>query len=378
MTGPVRSRVCASLLIGAWCVGLAACSGAPKKPEPKPLQVIAAPIAGRVVWQYSLDKVTSPLSIATQGGVFTVAGSEGTVVALQPDSGQVLWRFALGEPLSAGVGSDGRYVAMVTGKGDVVVVQAGGLLWRRSLGVQVRTAPLVAGDRVFVQASDRSVHAFDAQDGRKLWTVPRAGDPLTLLQPGVMRAFGNTLIVGQGPRMVGLDSVNGAVVWEASLATPRGTNEIERLADLVGPAARVGDLVCARSFQVAVGCVNAARAALLWSKNFGGTQGLAADADQVYAADASDRIQVWKTSTGLPLWSTDALLNHGLSAPVLTGNMLVLGDERGMVHFLSRDDGRALLRLSTDGSPIMTTPAVLGATVLVVTRRGSVFALRPE
>lgn len=378
MRTSVPVRVGASLLVGALCAVLAACGGAPKKPEPKPLQDIASPIAGRVVWQHSLDKVTSPLSIATQGGVFTVAGSEGTVVALQPDSGQVLWRFALGEPVAAGVGSDGRYAAMVTTKGDVVVVQSGALLWRRSLGVQVRTAPLVAGDRVFVQASDRSVHAFDAQDGRKLWTVPRAGDPLTLLQPGVMRAFGNTLIVGQGPRMLGLDSLNGAVVWETALATPRGTNEIERLADLVGPSARVGDLVCARSFQAAVGCVNAVRGALLWSKNFGGTQGLAADAEQVYAADASDRLQVWKTSTGLPLWSSDALLNHGLSAPALAGTMLVLGDERGLVHFLARDDGRALLRLSTDGSPIMTPPAVLGSTVLVVTRKGGVFALRPE
>lgn len=359
-------------------LGVLGCSSTPKKPDPKPLQPIAAPIAGRVVWQQSVDKAAFPLSVVARDGVFTVAGSDGVVMALQAETGKVLWRVAVGEPLSSGVGFDGRTAVVVTAKGDVVAVQAQGVSWRRALGVQVATAPLVAGERVFVLGSDRAVHAFDAQDGRKLWTLRRAGDPLTLLQPGVLRAFGNTLVVGQGPRMVGVDPSSGSVAWEVSVASPRGTNEIERLADLVGPSARVGDFICARSFQVAVGCVNATRASLAWNKNVGGTQGVAADADQVYAADASDRISAWKTGSGLPIWSVDTLLNHGLGSPALSGPILVFGDEHGTVHFLSRDDGRALLRLNTDGSAISAAPAVSGNTILVVTRKGGVFAMRPE
>lgn len=378
MSASERARAFAARCLGVLCLALAACAGSPQKPDPKPLQAIASPIEGRVLWQYSLGKLATPMSIATAAGVFTLVGGDGGVVSLQPDTGRVLWQFALGEPVVAGVGSDGRYAALVTAKGDLVVLEAGRLLWRQPLGVQVRTSPLVAGERVFVQASDRSVHAFDAQDGRKIWTLPRSGDPLTLLQPGVLRAFGDTLIVGQGARMVGLNSLNGAVIWETLLATPRGANEIERLADLVGPSARVGNFVCARAFQVGIGCVNAARGALLWSKNLGGVQGLAADADQVYAADASDRLQVWKLSTGLALWSSDALLNHGLGAPVLVGQSLVFGDERGIVHFLSRDTGAALLRLATDGSAIASPPAVIGGIVLVLTRKGGVFALRAD
>jgi outer membrane protein assembly factor BamB len=379
MTTPAsRVRAFTALSSAVLALGLVACSGAPKKPDPKPLDAIAAPIAGRVVWKQSIDKVNFPLSVTSQDGVFTLASGDGTVTALQADTGQSLWRVSVGEPLGAGVGSDGRSVAVVTAKGDVVGLQSGGVAWRRPLGVQVTTAPLVAGERVFVLGSDRSVHAFDALDGRKLWTLRRPGDPLTLLQPGVLRAFGNTLVVGQGPRMVGVDPLSGSVTWESSVASPRGTNEIERLADLVGPSARVGELVCARAFQAAVGCVNAARGALAWNKNFGGTLGVAADADQVYAADANDRISAWKTSSGLPIWSSDALLNHGLGTPTVAGQNLVFGDERGIVHFLSRADGRALLRLPTDGSPIVAAPVLSGATVLVVTRKGGVFALRPE
>ncbi|MGL1724219.1 outer membrane protein assembly factor BamB family protein, partial [Vibrio parahaemolyticus] len=48
--------------------------------------------------------------------------------------------------------------------------------------------------------------------------------------------------MGQGPRLAGVDPLQGSLRWEASVATPRGTNEVERLADLVGPAVRQGEL----------------------------------------------------------------------------------------------------------------------------------------
>jgi len=48
------------------------------------------------------------------------------------------------------------------------------------------------------------------------------------------------------------------------------------------------------------------------------------------------------------------------------------------VHVLSRDKGETLLRLTTDGSAIVTAPALSGSTMLVATRNGGLFAFRPE
>jgi outer membrane protein assembly factor BamB len=56
----------------------------------------------------------------------------------------------------------------------------------------------------------------------------------------------------------------------------------------------------------------------------------------------------------------------------------VFGDSEGNVHLLSREDGKTLLRLTTDGSAVAATPALSGKTMLVVTRAGGLFAFRPE
>ena len=362
-----------TLLLALLTVG---CAGGPDKPKPKPLEPLTPQEVAVPAWNQRVPAIQFPLAVSVAGGVFTIGASDGTVAALDVATGRDVWRTNVGAALSAGVGSDGRYASVVTQTGELVTLEGGQIKWRKPVGTRVATAPLVAGERVFVLGVDRTVQAFDALDGRKLWSLQRPGDPLTLAQAGVLSAFKNTLIVGQGPRLAGVDPLVGTVRWEVPIGSPRGANEVERLADLVGPAARIGNVLCARAFQAAVGCVDGDRGTLTWTKNVGGTDAVGGDAEFVFGADASDRMTAWRTDTGDVAWSSEALLYRGLSAPAVQGGSVVWGDAEGMVHWLTRDKGVAQLRLSTDGSAVAAPPAVSGQTVLVVTRSGGLSAFR--
>ncbi len=357
-------------------LALAACGTS--KPKPQPLEPLTPKLAVRPAWNLNVGDVDFPLAVAVAGGTFTVAGGGGTVVSLDAASGRELWRATAGARLSAGVGSDGRFAAVVTRDGELVTFDGGKPAWRKPLGVRVATAPLVAGERIFVMGVDRVVQAFDAADGRKLWVLKRADDPLALAQNSVLAPFKNTLLVGQGPRLAGVDPLDGSVRWEVPIGAPRGANEIERLADLVGPPARVGDVVCARSFQAAVGCVDAERGTVAWTRNIGGLDAISADPEFVFAGDATDRLTAWKTPSGDVAWTSDKLQYRGLSAPLGTNRSVVFGDQDGTLHFLARDTGNALLRLPTDGSAIVAAPVAVGDVLLVVTRKGGLYAFRPE
>jgi outer membrane protein assembly factor BamB len=374
--GPVRRALTLGLSLGM-AVLMLACSST-DKPKPAALQAFEARIAGRQVWQARVQGLDAGLAVTVRQDTAFVAGQDGTVIALATDSGGERWRASAGAPLSAGVGSDGRIAAVVTRDNEVVTFDAGRPGWRKRLAVKVVTPPLVAGERVFVLAVDRSVHAFDALDGRPLWRLQRPGDALTLAQPGVLSPFGNTLLVGQGSRLTALDPLKGSVLWDLAMATPRGSNEVERLADLVGPAARLGDRVCARAFQSAVACADARTGALLWSRNAGGTHAVAGDADRVIGADASDRIAAWRSGGGELAWTNESLLHRGLSGALVAGPAVVFGDQEGQVHFLSVADGSPLLRLPTDSSAVVGTPVLAGTTVIVTTRAGGIFAFRPN
>lgn len=354
--------------------GLSGCAS--DKPKPTALESLAAKVSVDLLWQSRIDSVEFPLSVGSRDDQFAVASTQGKISILQSKSGQTVWGMDLGVPLQAALGFNGRKAAAITRDNDLVVAEQGRILWRHRLPSKSTTAPVMAGGRVFVMTVNRVVHAFDAESGHKIWTLDKPGDALTLAQSGVVSTFENSLLVGQGPRLTAVDPDTGSVRWEAAIATPRGANEVERLADLVGPPSRSGDVVCARAFQSAVGCVNARRGQLLWSRNSGGWQSVAGNDRVLVGADASDRITGWKAQTGEALWTQEKLLYRKLGGFAISPGAVAVGDSEGRVHWLDPVTGDLLARAETDGSAIETPPVVISGVMLVVTRKGGLFAFR--
>lgn len=374
-------RAYSAIVLIAALGGLGGCSffgGGPAKPQPAELQPVSALVSARQVWSSRVGQVNFPLETGVSGTSLAVASGDGTVALLDTQTGRDFWRLALNTSLAAGAGNDGKVVAVVSKANDVIALQDGKELWRQKLGAQAFTAPFVAGGRVFVLAADRSVNAFDGQTGRKLWTQQRPNEPLVLRQSGVMLAVGDTLVVGLGGRLAGLNPTNGGIRWEAPIATPRGINDVERLVDLVGRVSRQGDVVCARAFQASVGCVNAARGNLLWTKPANGVQGVDGDDRFLFGTEADGTVNAWRRTDGERAWSTDRLRYRSLSAPLVIGRSIAIGDFAGYIHLLSREDGSLLNRMPTDGTGIAATPVLAGNTLIAVTQGGGIYGFQPQ
>jgi outer membrane protein assembly factor BamB len=369
-------RVATGALLGAACL-LVACS-APAKPEPKPLTASVGLLGVKLAWSStgsSLNASAVPHAIGTQ---ILLASASGEVRALDAATGAENWKLNVAAPVVSGVGGDGTTFAVVTDAGELVALSPSKVLWRLRLGASSLTSPLVAGARVFTLSTDRTVSAFDAVSGQRLWQQQRSSDALVLAQPGLLMAVGDTLVVGLGGRLVGLNSLTGQPRWEVPIAVSRGTNEVERLVDLVAGAARVDGSVCVRSFQAAVACVDAVNGRLAWSRPAVGSTGLGGNDSIVVGTEKDSQLTVWNRRTGEVSWSSEAFLWRGLGTPLVLGQSLAVGDATGHLHFLDAADGATLNRVSTDGSPIIGAPVLVGKTLVVATQKGGVFAFRPE
>jgi len=361
-------------------LGLGGCSlWSSSAPKPAELGPNVPVLAVRQAWQAQIGSLRGMRpSVHVQGNTVLLASGDGTVAAIDARTGGDVWRANVHAPLASGVGSDGRWAAVVSHTGEVIALDAGREVWRKPLATPAYTAPLVAGERVFVLAADRSVTAFDAATGYRLWSQQRPGEPLILRQGGVLMAVGDTLVAGLAGRLVGFNPDNGSVRWEVPLASPRGTNDVERLVEIVGHTSRVDDTVCARAFQATVGCIDAARGRVLWSVPASGSEGIDGDDTMLFGTESNGTVQAWQRSDGKRAWSSQRLKFRHLTAPLLLGRSVVIGDGDGLVHLLSRTDGAPLNRLSTDGSGIAAAPVAAGNTLVVVTRKGGVYGFRPD
>jgi outer membrane assembly lipoprotein YfgL len=374
MTLPRRfatwALACAAL---AGTVMLAGCSGT-ARPKPADLPAgLTHPL--RQAWSVKLPgTVDFPLQIHAQDGNVTVAATNGAVVMLDAATGRQMARAQVEGSLIAGVGGNGATDAVVTHDNQLTAFANGHQLWRRRLSTQSYTAPLVAGGRVFVLGADRSLFAFDGTTGATLWhTTPPEGHPLVLRQAGVLLPVGNTLVAGLAGRLTGVDPDQGVMQWEAPIAVARGTNDVERLVDLVGGVVRTGNVLCARAFQAAVGCADATDGKVLWTRPANGGTGLAGDDKTLYGAEADGRVLAWQRANGDRVWVSDALQWRYLSGPQVFGPWIALGDEKGSVLLLDRADGRVAGSAATDGSAIDVQPVVSGDTLVVVPRAGGVY-----
>ena len=369
-------------MLGFLLMGLVACSSTPTKPSPTVLSDFKSQLSISKVWSLQIGPISpnsnAPLSHnITEGRMALVSGS-GLVVLLDAETGAESWRLALNTPVSAGIGGDGQRFAVISQANELIAISNAKVIWRVKLPASAFTSPLVAGGRVFVLTADRTVMAFDGASGQRLWSQQRAGDPLVLKQAGILTSFQDRLMVGLSGRLVAMNPANGVALSELSIGASRGTNEVERLVDLVAGVSRVNNVICARAFQTAVTCVDALKGSNLWTRSAQGHVGLSGSDSLLFGAESDGKLVAWQRSTGQVAWQSEAFRFRGLSAPHWAAGQLVVGDSLGMAHWIDVSNGQTIGRLQVDASGIAMTPVRVGKNWVIVTQSGLVQALRAE
>jgi outer membrane protein assembly factor BamB len=315
------------------------------------------------------------------GDSLFAAAADGSVMRVDPASGRPLWRINAGMPLTAGVGSDGATVAVAAEKGMLLAYDADGKLrWKAQTSSEILSAPAVGQGLVVVRSVDNRIAAFDTESGARRWVVQRTVPPLTLrTAPGILIAGPTAFVALPGGRLLALALTNGGPRWEVAVGDPRGTTELERIADISGAPVMAGRDVCAVAYQGRIACFDAATGASRWAKELSSDVGLGVDERFVFAADERGAVTAFTRDSGAGVWRNNKLANRRLSTPVSFGRAVAVGDGQGYVHFLSREDGAFLARVATDGSPIIAaSPVVAGANAIFQTQAGTLVALASQ
>jgi len=351
-------------------------------PEMAPLTEIATPIAVKTLWQASVgDSQQAVFSPAVTSDGIYAAAADGTVTRLDGSSGKQVWRIDAGERLSSGVGADRNLVVVGSRKGEVLAFDTRGVAqWKAQISSEVLAAPQVSDAVVVVRSADGRIFGLDAKDGKRKWYYQRATPALTVRSPaGITIARGVVYAGFAGGKMVAINLDSGAVRWEATVALPRGTTELERVTDVIGLPVAAQREVCAIAFQGRIGCFEIANGQAIWSREMSSTSGMSMDARYVFASDEKGAVHALDRIGGTSLWKQDKLRLRNLSAPLPLGAEVVSADIQGYVHFLARESGALIGRVATDGSPVSTNPVLLpDGGFLIQTRKGGLYAFSAQ
>ncbi len=343
--------------------------------KPAELPTISPTAEARIVWQANLGNAEGWFTPAVNGNAVLAANAAGEIMKLEIATGKIEWRTATNVRLLTGPGTDGRFTVAGTPRGDVIAIDdSGRIAWKAQLSGEILSPPSLSEGFVVVKSGDGRLFGLSALDGRRRWSYQRNLPALTVRSPaGVTVMHGGVFSGFAGGKLVALLLNNGVLAWEATVSSPRGSTELERMTDIVAPPLVDDRVVCAVAYQGRIGCFDALKGTQIWVREFSSVMPLSADNRYLYATDANGHVHALDRSNGASIWKQERLAGRAVTGAVPIGNFVAVGDLQGYVHFLNRSDGGFAARIATDGSPIRLPPVATRDSVLVQTRNGGLF-----
>ncbi|MEC7079580.1 MAG: outer membrane protein assembly factor BamB [Pseudomonadota bacterium] len=325
---------------------------------PKELVDISAEVRLDRLWSVDVgngqgDNYTE-ITPAIAGRVIFAASENGTVLAVNLDSGDVLWRSRLDERLiTGGVGAGGGLVIVGSRDAEVIALDqsTGETVWIGQVTSEVVAQPIANEDIVVVQTVDDKVTALDNMSGEQRWIYESTQPPLTLR--GTSRPVftpADTVVAGfSNGTVVSVSADDGVWRWEERVAVPEGRYDIDRVIDIDGDLVLDGNRIFASSYQGNLIALDVATGRVVWglqdaSSYHGITQGFG---NLYYCNDESHVVAVRDESEDI-VWRNEDLQNRSITAPTAISNYVAVADFEGYVHLISQIDGRIVGRSRVD------------------------------
>lgn len=327
----------------------------------------------------SENKIASFYVVYDQGALYA-ADEDGKLTKYDAATGKQLWQIKTKNKFSAGVGIGEGLILVGTFKGEVLAYnEAGHMLWQSLVTSEILSPPQVQNDIVVVRTVDGRIFGLDAIDGKRKWIYQGATPSLTVRSTaGITLAHGAVFAGFPGGKLIAMSQFNGNVGWEVAVSQPRGVTELERMTDITSSPVINNQFVCAVAYQGRVACFAINDGASIWARESSSSAGLAMDNDYVYVTEDKGIVAAYDMRSGASMWKQSRLGSKKLTQPVLKGQYIVVGDDKGYVNLLRNYDGALVARSATDGSSIQTVPNLLPDGFAVQTSKGGIYAFSTQ
>lgn len=382
-------KTCRLIFISAIAMTLVACGGKSVKTDffgeeekaKKPKVTTQTTLKRN--WRVNLGKKISSgdavISPVLQGDHIYGASTNGRVEKIVAQTGKSAWSVKFKKvTISAGVSVGSGLVLLASDQGTVYALaqDSGQTAWTAELNSEVLASPVVGNDIVVVRTGDGKVHGLATYDGEILWTISRQLPRLTLRGDSKPLISQGVVFTGfSDGTMAALEASSGRALWDFPISFPRGTNEIDRIADIDTTPLIVGGFLYISSYQEVTHALDIQNQRISWSAPVSSFHTLAFDAAFLYVSDRHGAICQIRRSDGEIVWSQEGLRLFSTSAPISVGPYVAVSDGDGSLYVLSKGDGSFVGKHKLGARTIVGDPIVDADTFYFIDSDGNLQSL---
>ena len=322
----------------------------------------SVPNSLKQLWSFDAGDSIESSAIIVGGTVF-VGSQKGELVALNLDNGSVYWKYATGSPIgesSAAYSGGVVYIGDLGGVVHAVNAPDGKRLWTAKTGGEIKSSPVVVGDRLLIGSYDEQLYCLSTRNGAVLWKFKTNGPVHST--PSITNNL--AFIAGCDAVFRAIRISDGKEVFNVSSGSYTGAS----------PALRGGSAFYG-TFDNEVLSVNLQQKKIAWhyehpTRHFPFYSSAAVTSTRVVLG-GRDKLVHGLTLSGKAAWTftTRARVE---SSPAIAGGRVFIGSNDGRFYVLSLSNGAKLWEFNA-GAPLSASPAIANGRIVIGSQDGRLY-----
>lgn len=291
------------------------------------------------------------------------------------------------EGVGGGIAFDNDTIFVSSGLGKVVALnaQTGELVWARQTRVPLNSVPTVDSGRVFVISDDNELFALDANSGDVLWSYQGIIETASMLTAPAPAVVDDVVIAPfSSGELIALRVQNGGVLWQDSLSSTARLTPLASLNDISGGPAVADGYVIATAQSGVMTAFDLRTGQRVWSVPAGSLSIPLIAGDVVFSATTTGQVTALSKLDGTVLWlqQLENFKNKKKrkkrtvwTGPLLAGNRLLVASSGGDITLLDPRSGDILKEMKV-GSGVFVPPVIANETVYILTDSAKLVAFK--
>ncbi|MER3472798.1 MAG: hypothetical protein C4335_01930 [Armatimonadota bacterium] len=328
--------------------------------------------AVRPLWTFRTGGSVKAQPVVYNGSVY-VSSFDGTLYALDADSGKVRWKTFIGGTLVSAPAVTEEVVVVGSTSGTVACLRRrdGRVIWRTPLPPPVFASAGIVEDVVCTAAGDGKIYALSLQDGSRLWDFQTG----MFVQSRIVPLQGMFVAGCWDNQVYALDARSGALRWKQRFGRSF------YYAPAIGSPATDGVRIVIPSNDGVLHAMRALTGEVLWElssaqgNSFGYPSPLIEDG-VVYcgALGARGLVYAVEVRTGQVRWVAETGRMMYDSGCASAQDALFTASVDGVVYWIEKRSGRVVQRYQLAEGHVFCVPASDGERFVIGSMNGTVYA----
>lgn len=307
--------------------------------EPRELLDFDKQVEINIKWKkkFKGSSMLNNLTPDFSGNNLYFADSEGTISALNINTGDEIWNVNIDTEIVSGITAGFGKLIVGDNDGNIICLdqQSGEMLWRSFAGGEVLSKVSIDASLIVVKTASGFLNAFNINNGNPDWSY-RSQTPILTVRGSSAPIIDDAFVYAtfDNGRLGAFSLKTGLPIWDGAISYTEGVSELENLIDADSTPVIEGNRIFTVNFQGNLAIFDIAQRRAVWNTSSSSFYPPFFSRGIFGIITPESKVSTFSSRSFAPSWENNDYSMRNISNPEVFKGNVIFGDFEGYIHIL--------------------------------------------